>query len=297
MIRSLNELLSAAAARRGTRAVIVAPYTPDIIAAAQDATERLGFHCILVGNRESMPPFPAGATFEVAPATDAGEALRLSVSILRDGQGDMLVKGSVDTSTLMKAVLQEDAGLRTGRTLSDVVAIEYGRGDATRLLFITDGGVTTAPDLKMKRELIVNAVEVAHALGNPEPRVAVLSATEFVNPALQSTLDAAALAKMNERGQISGCIVEGPLALDNALSPEAAAEKNLRSPVAGHADILLAHSIEVANSLAKGATYFAGLPLAHVIVGARIPVLISSRADKRDARLLSMALGGMLGKR
>ena len=158
---------------------------------------------------------------------------------------------------------------------------------------ITDGGVVTTPDLKTKRELIINAVEVAHALGNPMPKVALLSATEFVNPSLQSTLDAAVLSKMCERGQITGCIVDGPLALDNALSPEAAAEKKLHfTRWRDMRTSWWAHSIEVSNSLAKGATYFAGLMLAHVIVGAKVPVIISSRADKSEARVLSMAVGG-----
>jgi phosphate butyryltransferase len=134
-------------------------------------------------------------------------------------------------------------------------------------------------------------VEVAHALGNPNPKVAVLSATEFVVPTLQSTLDAAALSKMNERGQIKGCIVDGPFALDNAISADAAAEKAIASPVAGHAEILIAANIESANSLAKSTTYFAGLRLAHVIVGGKVPILIPSRADKSEAKMLSIALG------
>ena len=161
---------------------------------------------------------------------------------------------------------------------------------------ITDGGMTLAPDLKNKVELINNAVEVAHALGNTQPKVAVLSATEFVVPSLQSTLDASALSKMNERGQIKGCIVDGPFALDNAISEEAAEEKQLTSPVAGHAEILVAANIESANSLAKSTTYFASLRLAHVIVGGVVPVLIPSRADKSDAKLLSIALGIVMSK-
>jgi phosphate butyryltransferase len=156
---------------------------------------------------------------------------------------------------------------------------------------ITDGGMTLAPDLNNKVELINNAVEVAHAIGNPNPKVAVLSATEFVLANLPSTLDAAALSKMNERGQIKGCLVDGPFGLDNAISEEAAAEKAIASPVAGHAEILLAANIESANSLAKSTTYFAGLRLAHVIVGGRVPILIPSRADKSDAKVLSVALG------
>jgi phosphate butyryltransferase len=140
-------------------------------------------------------------------------------------------------------------------------------------------------------DLIHSAVAVAHALGNDLPKVAVLSATEFVNPGLPSSVDAALLAAMNRRGQIGGCIVDGPLALDNAISSEAAGEKGISSPVAGEADILVAPSIEAANLLAKATTYFAGLRLAHVIVGARVPVLIPSRADRSDAKLLSVALG------
>jgi phosphotransacetylase len=140
-------------------------------------------------------------------------------------------------------------------------------------------------------ELIRNAVEVAHALGSTMPKVAVLSASEFVTPSIPSTLDAAILAKMNERGQISGCLVDGPLALDNAISADAAREKGIRSSVAGDADILIAANIEAANSLAKSTTLFAGYRLAHVIVGARVPICIPSRADRSDAKLLSIALG------
>ena len=151
-----------------------------------------------------------------------------------------------------------------------------------------------SPDLKAKVELIINAVQVAHALGNPRPRVAVLSATEFVQAGLQSTLDAAALAKMSDRGQIKGCVVDGPFALDNALSDGAAAEKKITSEVAGKAEILLAHTIEAANSLAKSTTYLAGFRLAHVIVGAKVPILIPSRADTSDAKLLSIALGVLM---
>ncbi len=201
------------------------------------------------------------------------------------------MKGSIDTGTMMKAVLEEGSGLRTGRLLSDIFVLEYPPREMSKFIMITDGGMTLAPDLKNKVELIRNAVEVAHALGNPMPKVAVLSATEFVVPNLQSTLDAAALSKMNERGQITGCVVDGPFALDNAISNDAAAEKRIKSEVAGRAEILVAANIESANSLAKSTTYFAGLRLAHVIVGARVPVLIPSRADKTDAKLLSIALG------
>jgi phosphate butyryltransferase len=197
---------------------------------------------------------------------------------------------------MMRAVLDEQGGLRTGRLLTDIFVLEYPQREMNKFIMITDGGMTLAPDLKNKIELIRNAVDVAHALGNPIPKVAVLSATELVVPNLPSTLDAAALSKMNERGQISGCIVDGPFALDNAISLEAAAEKGLSSPVAGRAEILVAANIESANSLAKSTTYFAGLRLAHVIVGGKVPILIPSRADKSDAKLLSIALGMLMSE-
>ncbi len=297
MITSFAGLRSAALLNSGRRVIIVAPHGQEILAAAREAESFLGVQCVLVGDRKKIAAEPATAKMEIHEASSPQEALKTSLALINDGKGDILMKGSVDTSTLMKAVLEETSGLRTGRVLSDVVALEYGEGAEQRLVMITDGGVVTTPDLKTKRDLILNAVEVAHALGIDLPKVAVLSATEFVNPALPSTLDAAALSKMCERGQIPGCLVDGPLALDNALSPEAAEEKGLRSPVAGHADILVGHSIEVSNSLAKGATYFAGLMLAHVIVGAKVPILISSRTDKSDARLLSMAMGVLMSRR
>jgi phosphate butyryltransferase len=206
------------------------------------------------------------------------------------------MKGGVDTSTMMKTVLKEDSGLRQGRLLSDIFILEYPERSDNKFVMITDGGMTLAPDLRNKVELIRNAVDVAHALGNLNPKVAVLSATEFVVHNLPSTLDAAALAKMNERGQIKGCVVDGPLALDNALSREAAAEKGIKSVVAGQAEILVAANIESANSLAKSTTYFASLPLAHVVVGASVPILIPSRADKRDAKLFSIALGMVMSE-
>jgi phosphate butyryltransferase len=193
----------------------------------------------------------------------------------------------------MKGVLDGASGIRTGRLMSDVFVFEYPR--AGRLLMITDGGLTIAPTLAEKADLIRNAVMVARALGNPTPKVAVLSATEKVTRAMPSTLDAAELAAMNTRGEITGCVVDGPFALDNAVDIDAAKEKGITSPVAGNADILLLPTIEAANALAKSTTYFADFRLAHVVVGATIPVLIPSRADKSDAKLLSIALGMLMG--
>jgi len=301
MIQAFDELLQRVALLSPKRILVVNPGNPETFQAIADAGKKLPTSFLLVGDPEVIRRglTKAGADqpkSEIIDGSSKVRALELAISISREEKADVLMKGSVDTSTMMRAVLQESAGLRTGRLLSDIFIFEFPPRKENKLIMITDGGITVSLDLKAKVDLIKNAVFVAHALGNAEPKVAVLSATEFVQPALVSTIDAAALSKMNERGQIKGCIVDGPLALDNAISPEAAAEKGIRSRVAGHADILLAPSIEAANSLAKSTTYFAGYRLAHVVVGARIPILIPSRADTSDAKLLSIAIGMLMSE-
>lgn len=228
---------------------------------------------------------------EVHHFGDETLAVKEAVLAIRDKQADILLKGKVHTSTFLRCVLHREEGLRTERLLSDIFIFEDPRRAGNQLVMITDGGITPAPTLEQKVEILQNAVQVAHQLGNQNPKVAVLSAVETVTPAMPSTIDAALIARMNERGQISGCVVDGPLALDNAVSPQAAKTKGLASGVAGAAEILVCPNIESANLLAKGTTYFAGFRLAHVIVGAAAPVLIPSRADSADAKLLSIALG------
>lgn len=296
MINNFDQLLNEALKHKGKRVVVVYPNNTETLQAVYDACERTLARFILIGDQEIIERKIAemGETrkpFEIVHRATVHEALNTAIYYVRDGKCDVMMKGGVDTSTMMKAVLHEDSGIRTGRLLSDIFILEFPQRVDNKFVMITDGGMTLAPDLKNKVELINNAVEVAHALGNLNPKVAVLSATEFVVPTLQSTLDAAALSKMNDRGQIKGCVVDGPFALDNAISAEAAAEKAIGSPVAGHAEILIAANIESANSLAKSTTYFAGLRLAHVIVGGKVPVLIPSRADRSEAKMLSIALG------
>ncbi|MEW6509577.1 MAG: bifunctional enoyl-CoA hydratase/phosphate acetyltransferase [Bacteroidota bacterium] len=296
MIGTFEQLLNNASTFLPQRVAVVMPSNAETFEAIRDSLKALRVTFLLVGDGEQIARGIGGRAIDSSRVTvihepDPQGALQRAVTAARDGEADILLKGSVDTGTMMRAVLDEKCGLRTGRLLSDIFVLEYPPREENKFIMITDGGMTLAPDLKNKVELIVNAVEVAHALGNECPKVAVLSATEFVLPALQSTIDAAALSKMNERGQIKGCLVDGPFALDNAISNEAAAEKRIASKVAGRAEILVAANIESANSLAKSTTYFAGLRLAHVIVGGKVPVLIPSRADKADARLLSVALG------
>lgn len=300
MITNFDALLAAAKRFPGKKVLVVYPNNEETFGAIRDAHAHGLAGFILVGSKELMarhlaPEILTGS--EVHEAADPVAALGKSLEIVGAGKADILMKGGIDTSSMMKAVLKEGAGIRTGRLLSDIFLLEFPERPDNQFIMITDGGMTLAPDLKNKVELIRNAVEVAHALGNENPRVAVLSATEFIVPSLQSTLDAAALSKMNDRGQIRGCTVDGPFALDNAISPEAAEEKGIKSPIAGRAEILVAANIESANSLAKSTTYFAGLRLAHVIVGGRVPVLIPSRSDKSDAKLLSIALGVIMSER
>jgi phosphate butyryltransferase len=300
-INTFEQLLEAASRLPETRIVVVAPANVETFEAIRISAERFPARFILAGDTATIRngirgSAAAEAKCEILHQPDARDALVAAIELLTAKEADLLLKGSIDTATLMRAVLDERAGLRTGRLLSDVFLFEYPRRTGNRIVMITDGGLTPAPDLKNKVELIQNAVEVAHALGNPLPKVAILSASEFVTPGMPSSVDAAALTKMNDRGQIKGCVVDGPLALDNAMSPEAVEEKGIRSAVAGQAEILIAPTIEAANCLAKSTTLFAGYRLAHVIQGSRVPILIPSRADRSDAKLLSVALGMMMSE-
>jgi phosphate butyryltransferase len=300
MIKNFDELLKTAKTVKGKKVVVIYPTNEETLSAVADGCNHGLAKFILVGDEGIIKNKMGGKTpsgVEIVHENSVGNAIQRSIELIREGKGNVILKGGVDTGTMMKALLQEEAGIRTGKLLSDVCLIEVRADKETKLIMVSDGGLTLAPDLKEKLELIKNAVDVAHAIGNENPKVAILSAIEFVNTSLQSTVDAAILAKMNDRGQIKGCIVDGPLAFDNAVSAEAAAEKGVKSPVAGKADILILPSIEAANIFVKGITYYSGFRRAHVIMGAKIPILIPSRADKSDTKLLSIALGVIMSGR
>jgi phosphate butyryltransferase len=201
------------------------------------------------------------------------------------------MKGRTRTSELLHVILDREEGLREGRLLSDVLVAEHPLSDEPRLVGVTDGGVNVAPTLVQKKAIVENAVALFHRLGHAHPRVACLCAVETVTAAMPHTVDAQALAEANAADELPGCIVSGPLALDNALSEDAARAKGIDHPVAGRADILLVSSIEAGNALGKAFTYLAKRPVAHVIVGARAPVLIPSRVERADDKLFSIALG------
>jgi phosphate acetyltransferase len=214
------------------------------------------------------------------------------VELVRAGEVEAILKGSLHTDELMAEVVRPDTGLRTERRVSHVFVLDVPH--YPKPLFVTDAAINIAPDLDTKRDIVQNAIDLCHALGLARPKVAILSAVETVNPKIPSTLDAAALCKMAERGQITGGILDGPLAFDNAISELAARAKSIRSPVAGRADILLVPNIEAGNMLAKQLQYFAGADSAGIVLGARVPVVLTSRADNVRMRVGSAAVAKLL---
>ena len=224
------------------------------------------------------------------------DAARTAVALARDGEAAVLLKGALRTDQLLKAVLDRDRGLRTGRLLSDVLLYEDGLSGETRLVGVTDGGINPAPDRDALKQIVANAVELFMALGWDRPRVALLSATEAITDAVPSTVTARAVADW-AAGGLPHADVAGPLALDNALLPAAAAAKGITGPVAGRADVMVAPTIEAGNILGKGAKYLGGSLTAHVVVGARVPILIPSRVESADDKLHSIALGVVAGMR
>jgi phosphate butyryltransferase len=215
-------------------------------------------------------------------------AAEMAVRAVSTKEATVLMKGNIPTSVLLKAVLNKEYGLRTGNVLSHVAVFEIP--DYDRFTIVTDAGMNIAPDLEQKAQMIRNAAAIARAIGIEYPKVAPIAAVEVVNPAMQATIDAAALTIMNKRGQITGCIVDGPLALDNAVSALAAEHKGIHSEVAGRADILLVPAIEVGNVLYKSLIYFAKAKVGAVIAGAKAPIVLTSRADSSESKLYSLAL-------
>jgi len=215
-----------------------------------------------------------------------------AVEMARKGEVQMLMKGSLKTDELMRAVDSRDGGLRTGRSISHVFALDVPSYHKT--LFVTDAAVNILPDLETKIDVLQNAIDMMVKLEVVNPKVAILSAVESVSSNIPSTLDAAALCKMAERGQITGAIVDGPLAFDNAISSDAARIKKIKSPVAGDPDLLMVPNLEAGNILFKELQYLAGALAAGVVVGARVPIVLTGRADGEQARMASCALGVLL---
>jgi len=230
--------------------------------------------------------------FEIVDAEYSQESAEKAVALVREGRAEALMKGSLHTDEVMAAVVKRETGLRTSRRVSHCFVMDVPGHDQP--LIITDAAVNIAPDLKAKVDITQNAIDLAHALSPGDIRVAILSAMESVNPDVPSTLEAAALCKMAERGQITGAVLDGPLALDNAISMEAAAIKKIKSPVAGRANVLVVPDLEAGNMLAKSLSFLAGADAAGIVLGARVPVILTSRADDERARLASCAVAQLL---
>ena len=231
--------------------------------------------------------FDIGA-FEIVDAAHSHDAAAKAVALVRAAKADALMKGSLHTDELMAAVVSRDAGLRTARRISHCFIMDVP--DHPSALIITDAAVNIAPTLEDKVDIVQNAIDLAKAMGVSEILVAILSAMETVNPKVPSTIEAAALCKMADRGQITGALLDGPLALDNAISPEAAAIKNIKSPVAGRANVLVVPDLEAGNMLAKSLSFLSGADAAGIVLGARVPIVLTSRADNLLTRLASCAV-------
>jgi len=297
-LKTLDDVLAAAMAQAPYKVAVAAGHDEAALQALALAEEKGLATAYLVGEepliKEALARMPKPlAKAEIIPAAGEEDAAKKAVELVRTGKAHMVLKGKLQTKAIMRAVLDREAGLRKGRLLSDAFVCEYAAPEGTRLLCITDGGINVAPDLEGKKQLILNAVELYHALGFPRPRVAVLNAVETPIPDHKPSEDAVALQKMWEEGQLPDCAVEGPLSLDLSVSVAAAAKKGHQTEVAGRADILLCPEIVSANLLAKGTTYFAGYRLAHVTMGATKPVLIPSRADTAEAKFYSIALSAL----
>jgi phosphate acetyltransferase len=232
--------------------------------------------------------------FPIVDAPHSEAAAAAAVQLVREGKAEALMKGSLHTDELMGAVVRRESGLRTGRRVSHCFVMDVpGHEDA---LIITDAAVNIAPTLEEKMDILQNAIDLGHALMFKEVRVAELSAMEVVNPKVPSTVEAAALCKMVDRHQITGAVVDGPLALDNAIDPEAAKIKKIDSPVAGRANVLMVPDLEAGNMLAKSLSFLAGADAAGIVLGARVPVILTSRADSLLTRLASCAVAALVAK-
>lgn len=297
MISSFTELQERAAARGPARVAVVAADSGSALEALDAAVCRGLAEPLLVGGTERARALIAErglsalerATFVEADTPE--QAARAAAELAANGEAAVLLKGSLRTDQLLRAVLDRGAGLRTGRLLSDVLLYEDTLSGERRLVGVTDGGINVRPDAAALRQIVVNAVGVFHALGRARPRVALLSATEAVSEAVPSTLVARELADAAAAGELGACEVAGPLALDNALLLSAARAKGIEHPVAGRADIMVAPGIEAGNLLGKAVKYFGGSITAHVVVGAKVPLLIASRVESAEDKLNSIALG------
>lgn len=300
MAKSFKALLDLAK-ERGPKIVAVAVAQDKEVLSAVKKAYDLGIATpILVGNKDKIQSIAKEIGFELADIQiineeDGAMACRIATELVSSGKAHVLMKGLIDTGVIMKQVLDADIGLRTGNVISHVAVFDVPTYH--KIFFVTDAAMNIAPDLQQKKEIIENAVVLAKALDIETPKVAVLAAMEKVSPKMEATVHAKELADMNKSGDISGCIVDGPLALDNAISKESAILKGIDSEVAGDADILLAPYIEAGNVLYKALSFLANAKSAGLIVGTKAPIVLTSRADNEESKLNSIALAALMASK
>lgn len=292
-IKSLDIFLDIAKSKPKRKIAVAAAEDSHVLGAIKEAVAESIVEPILVGNTAKIKEIANGIGFslngiEIIEEVDIKKACRKAVEIVRAGDANIIMKGLVSTADFLRAVLNKEAGLRKGDMLSHVGFFDPKAYH--KVVAITDAAQNIAPTLQEKITIINNAVDVFNHVGFPNPKIALLGAVEVVNPKMESTLDAAAITQMNRRNQIKGCLIDGPLAFDNAISKEAAEHKGIVSEVAGDADMLFVPNIEVGNVLYKSFTYFGGANVAAMIMGAAVPIVLTSRADSDRSKLLSVAL-------
>ena len=300
MMKTFDEVISKVKSQSMKKVAVAVAQDEPVLEAIRDAKKNGIADAILVGDKEEIIKIAENigmniGEYEIIDEKDANKAAIETVKLVSSGKADMMMKGLVDTATFLRAVLNKEVGLRTGKQMSHIAVFEVPGYD--RLLFVTDAAFNMYPELKEKVDIVKNAVQVAHALENDMPKVAPICAVEVVNSSMLATLDAANLSKMSERGQIKGCIIDGPLALDNALSKEAAAHKKISGPVAGEADILLMANIEAGNAVYKCLTYTTESKNGGLLMGAAAPVIVTSRADSPETKMNSIALASLVAGR
>ena len=293
MIQKLEMLETLIIDKPKGRVAIAAAHDDNVLSSIKEVHDRGFIDPILIGDKEKIFRIADEIGLDVSKMNiikeiDDGKSARIAVDMINNKEADILMKGYLHTSQLLKAVLEKEHGLRTGNVISHVSVFEvdtYGK-----LLMVTDAGININPDLKQKAEIIQNAVNIGLKLDIDRPKVAVLSAVEVVNPSMESTIHAAALSKMAQRGQIVNCRVDGPLAMDNAINLDAALHKHIESDVAGDADILVAPNIEAANILVKSLSFLYKCRSCSVLSGAKVPIVVTSRADDSITKYFSIIL-------
>lgn len=298
-MKTIADILAAARTAGRKRIAVAAAQEASALEAALDARAAGIAEPILIGDLEAIRAIAAGLGADLTgirmiEEKDYAKAAAAAVALVRSGEADVLMKGVLDTAILLKAALNKEAGLNAGRLTSHVAVIESPHYH--KLFIVTDAAINIAPDLQGKLDIVANAAAVSRAIGVETPKVAMLAAVEKVNPEkMPCTADAALIAQMNRRGQVKGCVVDGPLALDNAISAESARIKKIVSDVAGDADVLVVPDIEAGNVLYKALLDLGGAKGAGIVAGAAKPIVLTSRADSRETKLASIALAALAG--